>query len=135
MKTEPLKENKPITIIEGFSKKRIEFNTLIFTDGKIRKKDKPEIISKLRGYYGIYNVESIIKQNTYYKDFTYLVKIIVKGNGKHFKNNDIIKTYKYIHTPEDKKAMQKIKIILDELNSKSSINHSNKARKRRPNHN
>ncbi len=133
MKTEILKETTPISIINGYSKKHIEFSTLILTDGKVRKKDKPTT-TDVRGYYGIYNVESIIKQNTYYKDFTYLVKIIVKGNGKHFKNDDIIKTYKYIHTPEDKKAMQKIKIILDELNSKNSINN-NKVRKKRPNHN
>jgi hypothetical protein len=134
MKTEILKETTPISIINGYSKKHIEFSTLILTDGKVRKKDKP-ITDRVRGYYGIYNVESIIKQNTYYRDYTYLVKVIVKGNGRTFKVDDIIKTYKYIHTAEDKKAMQNIKIILDELNSKSSINHNNKVKIKRPSHN
>ncbi len=134
MKTEILKETTPISIINGYSKKHIEFSTLILTDGKVRKKDKP-ITNRVRGYYGIYNVESIIKQNTYYRDYTYLVKVIVKGNGRTFKVDDIIKTYKYIHNQDDKKAVTKVKTVLDTLYSKNNINHNNKVKIKRPSHN
>lgn len=134
MKTEILKETTPISIINGYSKKHIEFSTLILTDGKVRKKDNPTT-TDVRGYYGIYNVESIKKQNFYFRDYTYLVKVVVRGNGKFFKENDIIKTYKYTHNLDDKKAMQKIKATLDELNTKNNVNHNNKARIKRPSHN
>lgn len=144
MKTELLKENEPISIIKGFSKKRIEFSTLIFTDGEVRRKSEPDKI-KVRGYYKIYDVKSVRRYDAFYKNATYLIKVVVKGNGKQFKPNDIIHISTYLSKSNDKVALEKVKVILKECysrrkdienkNSGSLEKPMNKIRKKRPNHN
>lgn len=141
MKTELLKENEPISIIKGFSKKRIEFSTLIFTDGEVRRKSEPDKI-KVRGYYGIYDVKSVRRYDVFYKNATYLVKVVVSGNGKQFKPNDIIHISTYLSKSNDKVALEKVKVILKECysrrkdienkNSSSLEKSMNKTRKKRP---
>lgn len=141
MKTELLRENEPISIIKGFSKKRIEFNTLIFTDGEVRRKSEPDKI-KVRGYYGIYDVKSVRRYDAFYKNATYLVKVVVSGNGKQFNPNDIIHISTYLSRSNDRIALEKVKVILKECysrrkdkgtkNSSSLEKSMNKTRKKRP---